>query len=351
MSLNRPLISPLLKWSWGANLNNYSTYFPYTDPVDSTEKKANVDIFTYDTWTSGAVKLSNKKTLFNQSTNIILGVRHYRTLYPERPSRAIDSARSNAGNTAILGNIGFAVQQYYKDRYVYRFGANEDVPHGLIVQFVYGGLKPEFSKVRYYLGTEIARAKKFDWGYLTGTFSYGIFFNTGLTNDVTVNYNLYYFSNLVKSGRWLFRQFFNYNIVHGENKFGQQKITLSSSELYGFQSQFLKGNTKMLFNSETVAYAPYNIIGFRIAPVLQIGLGMIGDPENRILTSRLYQGYTLGLMVRNENLLVSTFQFSLGMYPFFPDGSNYHFIYNPVTSFTLRVRAFNVSRPEFVSYN
>jgi hypothetical protein len=103
-------------------------------------------------------------------------------------------------------------------------------------------------------------------------------------------------------------------------------------------------------NSETVAYAPYNIIGFRFAPVVMVGLGMLGSKEVPLAKSRLFQGYSLGVMVRNENLVSSTFQFSVGFYPFLPDGRNSVFLYNPVTSFTLRVRAFSVSRPEFVSY-
>ena len=134
---------------------------------------------------------------------------------------------------------------------------------------------------------------------------------------------LYYFSDLAKRGRWFFRQFFNYNLVHGENKISKETLTLSPDEMYGFTGTSLSGNTKMVLNSETVAYLPYNIIGFRFAPILMGGFGMIGDPMNRLLQSRLYQSYSLGVMVRNENLLSSTFQFSVGMYPFLPEGGNY----------------------------
>jgi len=350
LNFDRPFFSPLVKIAWGAGVNNSWRYFSYTDSIDSIPRRCNLDILGYDIWASRTFKLETGKSFFNQSTNIIVGARHYNRIFLERPSFEIDKNRSNGNSMAFIGNAGFAVQQYYKDKYIYRFGANEDVPEGLIMQFIYGGLKPEFSKVRYYVGAEVARAKHFNFGYLAGTFSYGIFFNNKVTNDITTNFKLDYFSNLLRKEKWFFRQFFNYNIVHGQNKIGGETITLSSQELYGFQSQSLAGNTKMVFNSETVAYAPYKFIGFRFAPVFQVGLGMVGDPLNKLKYSRLYQGYTLGLMVRNENLLSSTFQFSIGMYPFFPDGDNYTFIYNPVTSFTLRVRAFTVSRPEFVNY-
>jgi hypothetical protein len=351
LNINRSFFSPLVKWAWGANFSNQWKYYSYTDTIESLPKRIPVDNFNYDAWGQRAFKLSKDKSFFNQSTNLLAGMRYYSNVFFQRPGSDIDPHHSNYRTSAALGNIGFALQQYYKDRYIYRFGANEDVPEGLIVQFIYGGLKPEFSKIRYYLGGEVARAKHFKIGYFNTTLSYGVFFNEKVSNDVTGNFNISYFSNVARSGRWLFRQFFSYKVVHGENKINHETVSLSTDELYGFQSQSLSGNTKMVFNSETVAYAPYNIAGFRFAPVMQAGMAALGDPMHPLVQSRLYQGYALGLMVRNENLLASTFQFSVGFYPFFPDDGNYKFVYNPITSFTLRVRTFSVNRPEFVSYN
>ena len=65
---------------------------------------------------------------------------------------------------------------------------------------------------------------------------------------------------------------------------------------------------------------------------------------------RTYQAYSIGIMTRNENLVSSTFQISFGIYPFLPNGDNNVFLFNPVTSFTLRVRGFSMGRPEFISY-
>ena len=144
---------------------------------------------------------------------------------------------------------------------------------------------------------------------MSATFSYGIFFNEKVTNDITVNYKLAYFSNLIKNGRWLFREFINFNLVHGENKLSGETINFGGDELYGFENRTLSGNTKMTINSETVAYLPYQLIGFRFAPVINIGIGMIGSPTHKLLTSSLYQAYTLGVMLRNENL------FGLGQLP------------------------------------
>ena len=350
LSFDRGFFSPLAKWAGGLALNHTWRTFSVTDTVSDITRKMPLNLFNYDVWLGKSFKLNKSKSMFNQSTNIIMGTRYFNNSFVNRPSFAIDTNRSNLNWGGLINNIGFAVQQYYKDQYIYRFGANEDVPEGLIVQFIYGGYKKETDKLRFYNGIEVARAKHYQFGYLSATFSYGIFYNTKVANDVTTNYNLYYFSNLVKNGKWLFRQFVNFNLVHGENKLQAETITLRPEDMYGFNNGSLTGNTKMVLNSETVAYMPYNVVGFRFAPVFLVGLGVIGDRDNPLAKSILFQAYSLGIMFRNENLLSSTFHFSVGFYPLLPDGSKNKFLYNPIGSFTLKVRSFSVGRPEFVAY-
>ncbi|MGZ3862253.1 MAG: hypothetical protein ACXVPN_12065 [Bacteroidia bacterium] len=347
---DRPFYSPLAQWAGTASLSKSWTTFQYTNPTDGGNEHVPVSNLYYDMWLGKNIKLSDKKTFFDQSTNIIIGERVYGNTFQKRPSFAVDTQRLNLNSLSYVGNVGFSVQQYYKDKFIYRFGANEDVPEGLIIQFLYGAVKKEFADIKYYNGFEFARAQHFNFGYLSFTGSYGIFFNSKISNDITTNLRLYYFSNLRRLGRWYVRIFSNSNLVYGLNKIPTEKITLTADELYGFNSGTLTGNTKLVVDMETVAYAPYNLIGFKFAPVLLAGFGVIDNEHNDLLQSNLYQGYSLGLMVRNENLLSSTFQISFGFYPFLPNGVNNVFKYNPVTSFTLRVRAFSVSKPSFVDF-
>ncbi|MCD6066971.1 MAG: hypothetical protein K0S33_1797 [Bacteroidetes bacterium] len=350
LNFDRPFFSPLAKWAGGLTVGKNWNYYFYTDPATSEEKKTPADNAYYDAWLGKSFKLSKERTLFNQSTNIIASVRYYNSLFQRVPDVSVAPAYSYRNSWGVLANVGLAVQQYYKDQYVYRFGSNEDVPEGFIGQLVYGIQEVEPLRLRHYIGFEIARAKHFNFGYLTGTYAQGVFFNRNISNDATYNAKLYYFSNLLRSGRWYFRQFVNYNFLHGENKQFGAKITLSGDELYGFTSGSLNGNTKMLMNLETIAYAPYKLIGFKFAPAFLAGYGIMGDPQNKLTKSRLYQGYSIALMIRNENLLNSTFQVSVGLYPFLPDHKDPVLKYNPVTSFTLRVRPFVMGRPEFVGY-
>ena len=90
------------------------------------------------------------------------------------------------------------------------------MPEGLIVQLIYGTYKKEMSKLRYYTGIEIARAMHFNFGYMSATLSHGIFFNRYVSNDITTNFKLNYFSDLHRKGNWFFREFLNFNF---EKKF------------------------------------------------------------------------------------------------------------------------------------
>lgn len=349
LSFERPFYSPLARWAGGLALSYAQQFFDYRDTIEAQPRRSSITSYNYDLWAGKTIRLSEGKTIFDQSNNLMLAARYYSTQYLRRNTVDFDPRHSFPNTWTFIGNAGFAVQQYYKDKYIYRFGASEDVPHGLLMQFLYGIEKWELTRPRYYLGMEVAQARNLSLGYLSATFSYSIFFNPSIANNVSTNYRISYFTNLFSMGKWYLRQFANFNLLYGENKEHREKITLTPGDLYGFNSNGLVGNTKMVLQSETVAFAPYNLLGFKFAPILMIGLGMLGD-GHPVLQSTIYQGYSLGLMVRNENLLNSTIQVSFGMYPIQPDGQQYVLKYNPVTSFTLRVRSFGFNKPMYITY-
>lgn len=349
-SVESPFYSPLAKWAGGVNYLREWKYFDYNDTVANVNKRTDLYNSRYDVWLGKSIKINSKRKIFKQSTNFIVGERFYIDYYDKRPSFQIDINKTNINSSTIIGNLGFAVQQYYKEKFVYRFGANEDVPHGLIVQLLYGATENELGISKYYLGGEIARARHYRIGYFSTSFSYGMFFGSKISDDITTRVKINYFSNLLRVGKWYVREFMYNNWVYGINKLPGNNLTLTSGDLYGFEGSGLTGNMKAVLNLETVAYAPYNLIGFRFAPTLLLGYGMLGNSVNNFSKSNLYQAYAVALMVRNENLLSSTFQISFGMYPLLPNGDMYGYKYGPVTSFTLRVNPFIVARPEFISY-
>jgi len=350
-SLDRPFYSALAQWAGGvASTKAWGTY-TQVDTIEHFEKKIRLDYISSDVWIAKHFNPGTGKRINRKNINIVVALRYADTHFQSKPSYLIDVAKTNFNSTLYLGSIGFSLRKYYKDQFIYRFGANEDVSEGLVVQGLYGLLFKEQNSMKYYTGFEISRGKHFEnLGYLSGSVVYGTFYTKSLHKDGTVNAGVYYFSNLFENRRWYLRQFVNYKLVYGINKTPDETITLRPDEMYGFNNGTLKGTTKMILNLETVGYAPYNIIGFRIAPLALVGLGMLETEKIKLMKSPVYQAYSIGLLIRNENLLNASFEITYGIYPNLPDANRHFYKFNPVTSFTLKIRSYAISKPTIVSF-
>ncbi len=350
LSISRPFFSPLAKWAGGISGTKTWDHHIYLDK-DSVLQKIPLEYFNTDYWVGKSFNPRKSNTIDNRSRNITVAVRYANTQYQKRPSFDIDTNRLNLNYSLYLGSLGYTVRKYYKDKYIYRFGANEDIPEGWLIQGTSGILDKEQYKFRYYAGFDISRGKHFDrLGYLSGSFSYGNYFNQYVKNDAAINIGFLYFSNLLMAKRWYFRQFVYYKFIYGINKTPVERISFSPTEMYGFNNGKLNGTRKMVMNFETVMYTPYNVIGFRFAPVVLIGLGMIDTEQPTFFHTQIYQSYAVGLLIRNENLLTSSFQITVGGYPYTVPGNHTNFRFNPITSFTLRVYGFAIGKPSPVVY-
>lgn len=352
-SFERPFFSPLALWAGGiSGSKSWGTYI-YTDSTDGVpiDKRIRLDQINYDTWLAFNYKPGTGKRKNRRVTNLVFALRYAGTRFQSRPSFLIDTNKTNVNSSLYLGSVGFSLNKYYKDQYIFRFGANEDIPEGLRIQFLYGLLQQEDIGFRYYTGFDIARGKHFEnVGYFSANAVYGTFYNKSVTNNATLNLGLTYFSDLLRSHKWYFRQFIYFKYVYGVNKPSRDKITLRSDELYGFNSGTLLGSSKVLLNLEGVTYCPYNLIGFKIAPLVLFGFGMVENEHYKLLSGQVYQAYAVGLLIRNENLLTSSFEITYGLYPNLPDGNERFYKFNPSISFKLKVNAFDVSKPVTVDY-
>jgi hypothetical protein len=99
---------------------------------------------------------------------------------------------------------------------------------------------------------------------------------------------------------------------------------------------------------QTQAYLPYSFLGFHFAPFLFVDFGLITDEGKSFLKSKLYQGYGLGLLIRNELLVINTFQVTFGFYPFIPDKSGAVTKLIPVKAEDFSFADFQIGAPSIV---
>ncbi|HTF81384.1 MAG TPA: hypothetical protein VL947_06660, partial [Cytophagales bacterium] len=351
ISLDRPFYSSLAKWAGGASSIKTWTYVPYIRP-DSTPAKHRFEYLNTDLWIARSFHPVRRHfTLDEKSRNIGVALRVANTMYQYRPGFEVDTARLNLNSTLFMGSVGYSVRKYYKDQYIYRFGANEDIPEGSLVQIIYGLRMRELNLPKYYLGCELSRGQHFTrLGYVSGTISYGSFFNTTEKRESAMNLGLFYFSDALHLRKWKVRQFLTYRAVLGFEKRPHEYINIRADEMSGFSTDTLRGTRKMVLSLETVLYAPYRIIGFTFAPIAIMSFGVLGNGSSTYFDTPIYQSYTTGLLIRNENLVSSSFQVTVGAYPVRVGDSGQLFKFNPVTSFTLRFYGFAISKPSPVVF-
>ena len=347
ISLERPFYSPLATWAGGYQAQKVFTYFL---PTDTSTVRYPINYILHDGWLGRSWQLTNKKSVKDRSTSLVIGGRVAYTGFTKRPVFELDSFYQNLGQTLFIGSIGISRRQFYKEKYLYRFGANEDVPTGFYVQLKGGYLAREFFDNQYYTGVSFATGFLFSGiGYGATRLEYGSFYNQKAFDKGIIRADFFYFSPLVQQRRWSIRQFASLQTVFGIKRAPYEYINLNGSQLYGFSSPLVKGKNKVILNFETVFYLPYNLLGFRLAPVLFLGFGMIGESFKSLVHSPVYPAFSLGLLVRNENLVFNTFELSVGFYPYLPGGAE-GIRFNPISNYNLKVRDFALPRPELVGY-
>jgi hypothetical protein len=84
----------------------------------------------------------------------------------------------------------------------------------------------------------------------------------------------------------------------------------------------MTGTSRLVLNLETVAFSPLFIFGFRFAYFAFCDLGFIGLADDYIVGNQSFTGFGLGVRIRNENLVLNTFQLRLGYYPKLPSNAD-----------------------------
>ncbi len=353
INLNRPFYSPLARWAGGFAASKTWLRIPDArlreeePPVYERLEPRNVDL-----WLAHGIPLEKDDEESGRLSSLVAGARFMATRHDARLSPVLDPFGAFRDETVFLVGVGLSQRQYYKERYLFRFGLTEDVPEGLLVRFTAGVRKREGLANMPYLGAEWARGRNYDgFGYFGYELGYGTFFDRRGIFDGTLRSGISYFTDLISFGRWHLRQFVRAGMVMGFRKPDFSRLHLNVEQMYGFQSHQLYGTHRAILNLETVAYAPWDLIGFRIAPVFLLGFGMLTEEQEPLLSGRVHSSFTLGILVRNERLLMNTFEVALSFYPYVPEENGALWRHNAFTNFNTGLRGFDFTQPTLIGYH
>jgi hypothetical protein len=353
LSIERLFFSPLAKWAGGISSNKYLRIYNQTYFETRITKSYPINYNTFDIWAAKSFSQAKNKTesINKRISNYIVGARYFKSEYFGRPTFAIDTDRVNRDESLFLINLGYSQRKYYRDRYLFRYGANEDIPQGNVFEIVAGILKKELNTIVYYTGIKYGTGKHFNnFGYLSLSAGYGTFYNSNYLKNGVVNFDVNYFTDLQQLRKWYYRQFVRFKFVEGIDRESYESLNLNGSQMYGFSSNSLNGKSKAILNLEFVLYMPYKFIGFQFAPVLFYSVAGLANNFGSMFSNTFYQAFAVGVLIRNEYLVSSTFEISIGFYPYMPGTADNSFAANPISNYNIKARDYFITKPELVLY-
>ncbi|WP_315817417.1 hypothetical protein [Paraflavitalea speifideaquila] len=312
--LIRPLVNPYLRFTYAAEVASHRTENMYLN--DSTYKTdARYRYFNYDSWVgwnTGAYKLGKGQNE-NDRTRTLLSVRFFRKQFQEVPEVfSQEYYYDYIDRMAALGSLSIFRQDFYKVRYIYGFGRNEDVPEGMDISLTAGWTKTQ-GRERPYAGIDFQRfffTEKEHYFNYTGRV--GGYFNKNTLEDVDVLFNLDYFSNLQSlSKKWKQRTFVSAGIALQANKELNEPLFLESQ--FGLpelrNTKKIYGEIRSTLKAESVFFSPWMFINFRFAPFIFGNLTLLTPEKQELNKSDLYSSIGGGLRSRNESLIFGTLEF------------------------------------------
>lgn len=351
ISIDRPFYSIFARWAGGINYT-YNNHFESLLSKDSITAINRFKTKTYNLWIGHSFKIFSGQSEFARTTNLIVSTGFSNSTYLEKPNADYDLISNYASQKIFLNTIGISSQNYYQDKYLFRFGTIEDIPYGKVFSIT-GGLQNREGFKRAYFGSRFSYGEYFKVGYFQWNFECGSFFNNGNTEQSTLKFEINYFTNLFSIGRWKFRQFLRPLIVLGNNRYDTNKDRLTLVDINGipgFNSTPLSGTEKFLMTFQTQSYNPRNLYGFNLSPFINCTLGFLGDGGKKVFNNKMYSQIGIGVLISNNYLIFNSFQFSFSYYPSLPNDGTNILKTNSFQNSDIQYRDFQIAQPYIVPY-
>jgi hypothetical protein len=296
-----------------------SNYIAYKHPImlDST-----LAYFRSDFW-QGYVINKNKKT--DKSNTILSG----RYLYQEFSTNPYPTSNEFIREHHLfMSSLSFSKRNLFKNNLVYSFGITEDIPFGHLIELK-AGLDNFKDGIWPYFGFSFSKASILqNKGYINWQFAFDGFLDDSKVKQGTILLKSDYFSKLFYINGNKYRQFINIEFLSGINRFEQEYLTINRRNgIRDFQSDEVKGTSRLKINLETVRFLNWNFYGFRFANYYFSDFAFLSENFRQLLNQDFYAGFGLGLRVHNESLVFNVIDIRLTWFPIVPEGSS-HFFFN-----------------------
>jgi len=355
ISFLKPLVNRYMKWTYELDASYHHTknfYEPDSFYLSNTRYR----YYNIETWAGYNINATDFTTS-DESRKLrkLIGGRYINQNFLSVPGR-FDTVYDWKYQTikAGLATLTFYRQNFYKTKYIYGFGRNEDIPEGLLLNITAGFTKRQEAK-RPFLGFSFER---YHFNRKRNYLSYKIaaegYLNKSSIEDLNFLGSIFYFDHLKPIGsKWNQRFFLNFDLAQQVNTVYNQPLFANSQfgmPEYGneiIDNQRVGGALRSTAKVESEFFSPWSVVAFRFAPFVFGNLSVFSPYKYH---SKVLSALGGGIRTRNESLVFGTIE--LKAY-YFPE-KNFHnesFRFSLSTNVIFKYNTQFVKKPDFIQIN
>lgn len=248
-------------------------------------------------------------------SSVFLSARYDRTRFGLRPPVGAGLHPALHDRDALLVGAGLYRERFLTASMIYGFGRREYLATGYLAEVVGGYAWGEFDDL-IYLGANYRRGDFHNGNYLMSGISLGSYIDptNGTWRHSAVDVELRWFSRLFPVRRSRIRQFLGLRYTQGWNRDRGADESIRFTRDDGLQAmrEHVAGTNRMILNTETIFFTPWQPLGFRMALFGFADFGLLGYDAN-IFCNDFFTSFGIGLRIKNERLVFSTIQLRLGV--------------------------------------
>ena len=353
--LRKPLINRYMRWTYEFDASYHATSNLYNS--DSLYLSyINYRYYNADAWVGYNINAKDFTTSEEtKKLRKLVGLRYINQKFLEVPGKYANMYNWRYPTiSGFLGTLTFYRQNFYKTKYIYGFGRNEDIPEGLLFSITSGYTQRQKVK-RPFMAFDF---ESYRFNKKENYFSYKIaaegYLNHKSVEDLNFLGSIFYFDHLKQIGtKWKQRFFLNYNLAQQVNTVFNQPL-YSNSQFglpeYGnevINNENVGGTLRSTVKVESEFFSPWSLAAFRFAPFVFSNVSVFSpyNYETKVLSS-----IGGGIRTRNESLVFGTIELR-GFY--FPEKNFYNkrFRLSISTNVIFKYNSQLVKRPDFIQIN
>ena len=251
----------------------------------------------------------------------------------------------------LLVGVGLFREHFFSTNMIYGYGQREYLASGFKSELLAGYRWGEFGDDLYF-GLAHSMGGFTGIGYLMGSVRVGSYLATETDQRYrgAVDCSLRWFSNLYVRGRSRLRHFVSLAYTYGWDRLAGADEAIRFTEQSGLHAldERVIGTNRLVLNTESVLFTPYQPLGFKLALFGFVDGGLIGMRDN-IFRNDPFISFGIGARIRNERLIFKAIQLRLGI-AFGPHGLAESKYFRFSSASALQQYRYRPSRPECLTF-